>query len=229
MLRELPFYNELSITKTSKAFWGYTNRCSIEKIDSKNPSVQLTISKPSIEDMFEDFLDEIKGFKYQITLELLLSKYKENADREFTPAYFNSPTKTIAWSGWIIEWVDAKHVNISVYSPFSERSYIELPNNLRNSKKTLINIKNNDNKCFPWYHIRHLNPLKIHPERITKADREMINDLDCVDIKFLVSEKDYCKIEQKNNVCISVFCYENDLVYPVHVSDKKLDILLIHC
>ena len=46
--------------------------------------------------MFEDFLDEIKGFKYQITLELLLSKYKENADREFTPVYFNSPTKTIA-------------------------------------------------------------------------------------------------------------------------------------
>ena len=38
--------------------------------------------------------------------------------------------------------------------------------------KGLINIKNNDNKCFLWCHIRHLNPLKTHPERITKADNK---------------------------------------------------------
>ena len=59
----------------------------------------------------------------------------------------------------------------------------------------------------------------------------MVNDLDYEDIKFPVSEKDYSKIEQKNNICINVFCYENDLVYPVHVSDEKfekcMDFLLI--
>ena len=65
--------------------------------------------------------------------------------------------------------------------------------------KSLINIKNNDNKCFLWCHIRHLNPLKIHPERITKAGRKMVNEFDYVDIKFAVSKKDYCKIEQKSN------------------------------
>ena len=27
----------------------------------------------------------------------------------------------------------------------------------------------------------------------------------------------------KKNVCINVFCYENDLVYLVHVSDNKFD------
>ena len=43
--------------------------------------------------------------------------------------------------------------------------------------KGLTNIKNNDNKCFPWCHISHLNPLKIHPERITKVDKKIINDL----------------------------------------------------
>ena len=36
----------------------------------------------------------------------------------------------------------------------------------------MINIKNNDNKCFLWCHIRHLNSLKIHYERITKADKK---------------------------------------------------------
>ena len=30
-----------------------------------------------------------------------------------------------------------------------------------------MNIKNNDQKCFPWCHIRHINLLKILRERIT--------------------------------------------------------------
>ena len=80
-------------------------------------------------------------------------------------------------------------------------------------------------------HIRHLNPLKTHPEWITKTDGKMVNDLDYVNIKFIVSEKDHSKIEQKNNNYINVFCYEDYLVYPVHVSDKKfekcMDLLLI--
>ena len=85
--------------------------------------------------------------------------------------------------------------------------------------KGLINIKNNDNKCFIWCHIRHLNLLKIHPERITKADKNTVNNLDYEGIK-LVSKKDFNKIEIKT-ICINVLCYENDLVYPVHISDKK--------
>ena len=61
----------------------------------KDPSVQLTISKPSSEDFFKDSLNEIKGFKYQTTLKVLLKKYKENTDREFATIYFNSTTKTV--------------------------------------------------------------------------------------------------------------------------------------
>ena len=51
--------------------------------------------------------------------------------------------------------------------------------------------------------MRHWNPLKIHPERITKADRKMVHDLDYPDIDFLVSRKDYSRIEKKNNICIN--------------------------
>ena len=64
MLHELPFYDELNVVKTSKAFKGHARSYSIEIIDSKDPSVQLTISKPSIKDLFKDLLAEIKGFKY---------------------------------------------------------------------------------------------------------------------------------------------------------------------
>ena len=59
--------------------------------------------------------------------------------------------------------------------------------------KVLINIKSNDNKCFLWCHIRHLNPLKIHPERVTEADKNMVNDLDYKGIEFFVYKKDLKK------------------------------------
>ena len=62
--------------------------------------------------------------------------------------------------------------------------------------KGLINIKNNDNKCLLWCHIRHLNPSKLHPERITKVDKKMINDLD-YGIKLSFSKKDITKIEKR--------------------------------
>ena len=62
--------------------------------------------------------------------------------------------------------------------------------------KVLINIKNN-NKCLLWCHIRHLNPLKIHPERITKADKNMVNDLDYEGIKFLSLRKILTRLERK--------------------------------
>ena len=53
-----------------------------------------------------------------------------------------------------------------------ESTYIELPDKLKNPMKGLINIKTIGNKCVLWCHIRHLNPLKIHPERITKVDKK---------------------------------------------------------
>ena len=64
--------------------------------------------------MFNDVLNELKGFKYQITVEVLLNKYKLNGEIEFRPVYFNSVTKTVTnhifndvWinngSAWIIE------------------------------------------------------------------------------------------------------------------------------
>ena len=64
---------------------------------------------------------------------------------------------------------------------------------------------------FLWCHVRHINPVKIHPERITKEDKKLVNDLD------------YDGIETKNNIWINVFCYENKLVFPIHVSNQKFE------
>ena len=37
----------------------------------------------------------MKGFKYQITITVLLCKQKINGDIEYVPVYFNSATKTV--------------------------------------------------------------------------------------------------------------------------------------
>ena len=126
LLDELPFYERLSVIKTDQAFSGYARSYKVEIVERKDPIVQLEASKLSIKDLFSNLVNEMKGFKYQITLKVLLKKYKPNGEIEFTPVYFNSLTKLVinhryklnksfqeilykidAWinegSGWIVE------------------------------------------------------------------------------------------------------------------------------
>ena len=109
-------------------------------------------------------------------------------------------------SGWIIEFIESQYINISTYRPLSGSSYIDLPVELKRPRKGLIDIKNKDKKCFLWCHVRHINPLKKHPEKI-KTDKKIAEELDYDQIEFLVQEKDFNKIEVKNNICINVFGY----------------------
>ena len=69
-------------------------------------------------------------------------------------------------SGWIIELIESQYINISAYRPLSGSSYIDLPVELRSPRKGPINIKNKDEKYFLWCHVRHINLLNKHPERI---------------------------------------------------------------
>ena len=97
-------------------------------------------------------------------MKVLLSKHKEKGDREFTTVYFNSTAKTVInpdnyglnksfqqvlyrldnWINegfaWTIEYIDGDYLNISIYSPLSGSTYIELPDELKSSMKCLINI-----------------------------------------------------------------------------------------
>ena len=112
-------------------------------------------------------------------------------------------------SGWIIESTESQCINISTHRPLVGSSYIDLPTELKHPKKGLINIKNNDQKCFLWFHVRHINPLKEHPERIKKINKKIACSLNYDEIKFPVEGKDFKKIEVQNNICIIVFGYEN--------------------
>ena len=214
LLAELPFYKRLSIIETDHAFSVCAISCKVEIVDKKDLIVQLEASKLSIEDFLNDLSNETRDFKYQIAVKVLLKKYKPNAEIEFTPVCFNSSTKTIInhrykldksfqetlyridpWiyrgSGWIIESIESQYINISTYRPLVGISYIDFPIELKHPRKGLINIKNNDQNCFLWCHVRHINPVKDHPGRITRIDRDFANNLNYDGIEFPVQEKDF--------------------------------------
>ena len=253
-MKELPFYDELSIFKNKAAFSGYARTYKIEIIDKRDTIVQLKACKISIVKLFKDLLIELKGFKYQITLCVLLSKVKNSDVIEYSPDYFNSLTKILIgnkffldqcfneiiyrlenWishgSGWVVEEVVSQYLNLSSYLPLSGSTYIKSLEELKHPMKGLINIKNDDNKCLLWCHVKHLNVDGVKLYRITKKDKEIAEGLIYSGIEFPVSKKDYCKIEVLNGININVFCYENKTIYPVYLSDKSLndvlDLLLI--
>ena len=176
----------------------------------------------------------------------MFNKYK-STEIEFSGLYFNSATKTVInhrfsfknafqeisyrinnWineeSGWIIELIEFQYMNMWTYRPLSGSSYVQLPiedTDYSSSKDGLLNIKNNDQKCFLWCHIRHINPVKTHPERITQTDKKLANNLNYDGVEFPMQKEKFSKIETKSNIWIYVFCYENQLTFPIYVSDQK--------
>ena len=185
-------------------------------------------SKSSVKDFFSELLNETKGFKYQITLKVMLKKYKPRGEFEFRPVYFNSTTKTVInhkfslenafqeilyridnWinegSGWIVELIECQCIKFSTYRLLSGSFYIKLPVELKSPEKGLINIKNNDQKCFLWCHVRHINPVKIHPELSTWEDKKFANYLDHDGIEFPVREKVLGRLKKRTTLALTCF------------------------
>ena len=77
-------------------------------------------------------------------------------------------------SGWVIDRIDSYYLNVTLYKPLNGSSYIKLPAKLGNSRKGLINLKNEDNECLRWCHIRYLNPQMKDPQRIKKMIRKRL-------------------------------------------------------
>ena len=236
------------IQQKDKALKGYTKSFEIGIKNNKDPLAQMQNTRKAIEQRAINLLDEIKGLKYVETVKVTFNKISDGEIVEKS-AYFNSKVQTIInnteinealqmskqnllnqisqWisegSGWTIQSVDSHYLNFVKYKPIKGSSYIQLPSELRNCAKGLINMKNKDNECFRWCHIRHLNPQDKDPQRIKKVDRQYVEKLDYSNIDFPVSVKHYRKIEKQNSINISVFGYEDRQPYPIYVSKEKYE------
>ena len=179
------------IEQVAVALKGFTKSFEIDIKNDKDPLIQLQDTRKAIKHHIVSMLTSMKGLKVVETLKVTFKKMTKDGTLDKT-AYFNSKPQTIinnieisealqlskqqilnfvaVWisegSGWTVESVDNHYINIVQYEPMKGSSYIELPQELRNSRKGLINMKNEDNECFRWCHIRHLNPQDKYPERI---------------------------------------------------------------
>ena len=236
------------IKQTEKALKGFTKSFEIGIRNNKDPLIQMQNTRKAIEQRVITLLNEMKGLKYVETLKVTFNKMSDG-EIVIKNGYFNSKVQTIInhteinealqmskqnilnqisqWisegSGWTIQSVDSHYLNIVKYKPMKGSSYIQLPYELRNSSKGLINMKNEDNECFRWCHIRHLNPQEKYPQRIKKTDKQYVEKLDYSNIEFPVNVQHYNKIEKQNSININVFGYENKEPYPIYVSKEKYE------
>ena len=247
---------EPTFTQKEKALRGYTRSYEVGLTNKQDPLIQLQKTRLLINTNLLKILNEMKGLKFNETLKIKFEK--QNGDELIEEnAYLNAEKQTVTndteiaellqitqqqilnkiqkWiskgSGWTIKSVDGHFINVIKYRPLRGYSYIPLPEELQNPAKGIINMKNNDNECFRWCHIRRLLPQNKDPQRIKECDKKYVEKLDYSGIEFPVSVKQYNKIEKQNNIRVNVFGYEEGQPYAIYISKEKfnscLNLLLI--
>ena len=249
-------FNKPTFTQKAKAIKNYTKSYEISLIERQYPVIQLLYTRSVIKNNLLKILTEMKGFKFNEVLRIIFEKQERDELIENTAHFYGKPqtvtnemeiakslqitqeqivNKIQKWisggSGWTIQSVDGHFINVVKYRPLKGSSYIPLPKKLQNSAKGLINLKNEDNECFRWCHIRHLNPQDKDPQRIKKTDKQYIEKLDYSSIEFPVTVKQYNIIEKLNSINVNVFGYELGQPYPIYISKEKyqdhMELLLI--
>ena len=125
-------------------------------------------------------------------------------------------------SGWYFKEVIRLEIHIVEYKPMKGGSYISLPNFIK-KKNAIINIQNEDDKCFLWSVLRYLHPVQKNGERISDL-KKYENDLNFKQINFPVNVKDITKFENQNPdlLGINVFSVnDNNKVYPLRINKKN--------
>ena len=151
-------------------------------------------------------------------IESALTNIKKNIDKNFSKLSQNSKDQFLCFK--------KMEINIFRYQALKKHmgSYIELPKKLQ--RQGLINIKNTDNYCFIWSYIRHINPLDKNPNRITKKDKELFNNI-YIKLKYFefplnINKNNIEKIEDILEIDIYILSAdENNNVIPM-ISSKNI-------
>ena len=120
-------------------------------------------------------------------------------------------------SNWTFKSVICLEIHTVAYEPLKGSSYISLPPKLT-QKKAIINMQNEDNKCFTWSVLRALNPRERDNERIDKDLKKKEDSLNMTGIVNPVQLNAIDKFERQNpTISINVFGHEES-VCPLRVS-----------
>ena len=128
----------------------------------------------------------------------LLQRYQENLQEKMKDSDF-------AFDGVNYLYDDLNKISIS-----KGGSYMDSPKRLKDKKST-INPKNNDYKCFQHAVTLALNLNKIngHPQRISKI-KPFIQEYNWKDIDFSSTSKDWKKFKLNNEVALNILYLPNN-------------------
>lgn len=146
-------------------------------------------------------------------------------------------------SGWSLIHMNCVNININQTTVFKGSSYLPLPQGLRRSYHTFLNIKNHDEYCFKWCIIAYLlrdstatmnqlqNPQTYNIDNISLDMIELNNTtLDFSRMVFPVKLKDINIFEKNNDISVNVFGYDNgEIVGPYYLTreEKRIHINLL--
>ena len=128
----------------------------------------------------------------KLLFESFLQRFEENLQIKMRRSEFEFD---------VINFLDYNFNKTSIYRG---GSYINSPKRLKDKKST-INPKNNDYKCFQYTATLALNRNRINkdPQRISKI-KPFINNYNWKDIDFLPTNKDWKKFESNNEVALNI-------------------------
>ncbi|XP_074026183.1 uncharacterized protein [Leptinotarsa decemlineata] len=133
-------------------------------------------------------------------------------------------------SGWTIEKILYLEVNVNKFSPLGGSSYIKLPKFIE-SKKSVVNVVNQDHYCFAWAVTSALYPASARVCELSSYPH-FSTVLNVAGMEFPVKLKDIPKFEVMNNCSINVYGLENtfkngkieyEVVGPLHYSKSRLN------
>ena len=114
------------------------------------------------------------------------------------------------------------------YVPLKGSQYIDLPPKIKNSK-AVINIQNDDDKCFLWSVLAHLYEANYSRDGVKHYEQHE-SEFNMNGIAYSVAVKDVSKFEKQNDISVNVFGYEEGY-YPLYISrnqqENHVNLLLI--
>ena len=226
-------------TREASAFRNYTNQYVIHNTIASYPVFKfLADAKPAITNIFNSNRN-IKTILYlyvlmtQVTrevefafhskgLKLILMETDENEIYDEMVEEIEEEmqkAQDAEGSGWQYEKVIKLVLHTTKWEPLYGSSYIPLDPYLAN-KKALINMQNEDDKCFMWSVLRALYPKDKNPQRVDndlKSKQDSINmDGICYPVNFRAIDR----FEHLNpNIFISVLGYnKEERIFPLKIS-----------
>ena len=111
-------------------------------------------------------------------------------------------------------------LHVAKYAPVAGSSYIKLPAIIAR-KKAVINIKNQDMKCFIWSVLAGLYPHKRNAEKVTKYSAHE-KSVDSTGLKMPMELNAIPEFEVKNNLRINVYGYTDEGLEVLYISERKM-------